>query len=88
LFASSDLSEDQLTPLEKIVERKGPYLKVWFGQCVTVLEAINRRDVSHVKETRAAVFKVGDDGEFRALKIIDGKPKWRRTEYEDLKFYL
>lgn len=73
------------TPLDKIIERKGPYFKFWVGVRVEVLNEITRRDVSHVREQRAVIFKSRDEIP-KTLAIRQGKPVWIKSEPVATKF--
>lgn len=66
------------TNLDKIIERKGPYIKFWVRTISVVQPYITNRDVAHIKEGRSAIYKFRD-GEALILVVRNGKPSWKRA---------
>lgn len=72
------------TPRDKIIEGKGPYIKVWMRTTTVVQPYLTKRDIDHIREGRtSSIFKV-KDGQILRLALVDGKPKWRKPTIDPM----
>lgn len=73
------------TPLDRIVERKGPYLKVWCARVVFVEPYLTKRDLATMQERRAMIYRC-KEGNWQLLDHRDGKPVWIKAHVSPMRF--
>lgn len=72
------------TPRDKIIEAKGPYIKMWLRLTTVVQPYLTKRDIDHMREGRtSSIFKY-KDGKLLRLALINDKPKWRKAHIDPM----
>lgn len=79
-------SSGNCTPLDKIVERKGPYIKFWIRTITYIEPYLTKRDITHVSEGRALIYRTDGDN-VRVLAVVEGKPKWKRATISTMRLF-